>query len=123
MKTARLFTCLIVAMLIFTAWTPSIAYAAPAGMGASSPSLSAVDATTAKLVKLTVYNKTGGPLIVTLRGAQTYFFYAANQGKTTFMIMPGKYQYTITGCGGGTLTKTRNFQGGGNLGPYICRKA
>ena len=121
MKTARLFTCLMAIMLVFAAWTPSTAYAAPAGIGAASPSQS-TGSGTAKMVKLTIGNRTGGPLFVTLVGPQTYSFYVPDKGKDVFLILSGTYQYTVTGCGGSSISKTRSFKGGGNLGPYVCRK-
>ena len=120
MKTIRLFTCLMVFMLVFSAWTPSTAYAASAGIGANSPSASS---SVAKMVKLTVFNKTGGPLSVSLQGGpQPYYFYVPNQGKTTFMILSGRYQFTVVGCGGSAYTRNRNFKGGGSIGPMICTK-
>jgi len=115
MKTARLFTCLMVIMFIFTAWTPSTAYAASAGSGASSSN-------TVRMVKLTVGNRTGGPLYVTLQGAQSYSFYVSDKSKSTFLILSGTYTFTVTGCGGSSISKTRSFKSGGNLGPYVCKK-
>jgi hypothetical protein len=83
-----------------------------------------MNVTTAKMVKLTITNKTGGVLTVRLISpTRSYYFYAQNQGKTKFDILGGKYQYTITttACSG-SISKPKDFRGGGSLGPYVCKK-
>jgi hypothetical protein len=124
MKTVRLFTFLIVAILVFSAWTPSPvlakADAVTATIGADSVSAS-VDVVAAKLVKLTITNNTGGTIYITLVGPRSYSFAATKQGKNIFMIEKGKYTATIraSACGG-KLTKKVN--GGGSLGTIVCRR-
>jgi len=76
-----------------------------------------------KVSSLTVDNRTGGTLWVTLTGPKTYYFSTADQGKTTFSpIDPGKYTITVrsSACGG-SLTYTKNISGKASLKPFICR--
>jgi hypothetical protein len=126
MKTVRLVTFLIVAILVFSAWTPSPvlarADATTVTIGADSGNTS-VDFAAAKLVKLTVINKTGGTLYVRLVGPKNYFFSAPNQGKTSFQIEAGRYTFTVrsSACSG-SISKSKNFKGGGSLGPYVCNR-
>jgi hypothetical protein len=126
MKIVRLITFLIVTMLVLSAWTPSPAYAregaAQVTIGANGVSAS-VNLTAPKLVKVTVTNRTGGRLYITLSGPRFYSFIASNQGKTSFQIEPGRYTYTIrsSACPG-TITKKQNFKTGGSLGAWICPK-
>ena len=124
MKTVRLITFLIVAILVFSAWTPTPVFAsagaAAASISASNVSASA-DFTTAKLVKLTITNNTGGTIYISLSGPRSYSFAATEQGKNVFMIEKGKYTAIIrSNACSGTLTKKVN--GGGSLGTIICRK-
>jgi hypothetical protein len=124
MKTVRLITFFIVAILVCSAWTPfpvlAKADAATATIGAGSVS-SNVDLAVAKQVKLTITNNTGGAIYITLSGPRFYSFAATKQGKNTFMIDKGKYTATIraSACGG-VLTKKVN--GGGSLGTIVCIK-
>ena len=126
MKTVRLITVLIVAMLVFSAWTPSTAYAradeagVTIGSNDANTGMSAVDA---KLVKLTITNKTGGIVYVSLKGATRSYSFAAPVGKTKYEIEAGTYTYTVrsSACSG-SITKTKNFKSGGSLGPYVCKK-
>jgi hypothetical protein len=124
MKTVRLITFLIAVMLVFSVWVPSPVFAkadvATATIAADSVSVNA-DLVTAKMVKLTIVNQTGGTIYISLAGARFYSFAATQPGKNTFMIEKGKYTATIraSNCGG-TLTKKVN--GGGSLGTIICRK-
>lgn len=72
---------------------------------------------------LTVDNKTGGTLYVTLNGPKTYAFNTSKSGKTTFEgIEPGKYTITVrsSACGG-SLTYEKNIKGKASLKPFICR--
>ncbi len=76
-----------------------------------------------KVSSLTVDNRTGGTLWVTLTGPKTYYFSTADQGKTTFSpIDPGKYTITVrsSSCGG-SLTYTKSINGKASLKPFICR--
>lgn len=76
-----------------------------------------------KAGSLTVDNRTGGTLYVTLTGPKTYYFNAPNQGKTTFTpIDPGKYTITVraSACGG-SLSYDKNINGKVSLKPFICR--
>lgn len=120
MKTLRLFTIVLVTVLLISSWAP--AYALPAN--ASSPSV--VDPAKVKLAKLKVNNKTGGTLYVSFSGPRGYSFSTSKQGKTVFdaVIQPGKYQITVrtSGCRG-ELHYKRNVKGGSvSLPPFICRK-
>jgi hypothetical protein len=125
MKTVRFVTILIAVMLVFSAWTPSPvlakAEAATAGLAANSVSGN-VDLATAKQVKLTINNNTGGTIYITLSGTRFYSFAATKQGKNIFMIEKGKYTATIraSACGG-VLTKKVN--GAASLGTIVCRKS
>jgi len=77
-----------------------------------------------KVAQLTVDNRTGGTLYITLKGSTNYYFSAVNQGKTTFKdILPGKYEIGIrsSGCGG-TLTYNKKLEGKASLGPFFCSK-
>jgi hypothetical protein len=126
MKTVRLVTFLIVAILVFSAWTPSPVLAktdaVTATIGMDSVSTS-VDFVTAKLVKLTINNKTGGTLYVTLKGPRFYSFVVTNQGKARYEIEAGRYTYTVRAAAcAGMISKTKNFKGGGSLGPYVCNR-
>lgn len=125
MKTLRLIIILIVAMLVFSAWPPPPAYAradaATVTIGANDVGAT-VNAVETKLVKLTINNKTGGILYVTLTGPRSYSF-AAQAGKTKYEIESGKYSYTVrsSACGG-SIKKNGNFKNGGTIGPYYCNK-
>jgi len=111
MKTVRFITFMIVAILILSAWTPSLAYA----------KADAAQATTvAKLVKLTITNNTSGILYISLSGSRFYSFVAANHGKNTFLIEKGKYTATIRASACGGLLK-KKIDGGGSLGAIVCR--
>jgi len=123
MKTARWITLVIVLALAFSVWTPSTVLAKPAQAGADSIQLG-VDFAKSSMVKLTLNNKTGGTLYLSLVGEKmSYSFATAKQGKTIYQILPGKYTFTITTsrCSG-SIVKTKNFKGSAALGPYICRK-
>ncbi len=120
MKTLRLFTLVLVAVLLFSTWAP--AYAKPA----NPSSTNSVEPATAKLARLRVINKTGGTLAIRMTSTTaSYSFSTAAQGKTTFaaIIKPGKYSITVTSsrCGG-ELHYKRNVKGGTvGLPAFICR--
>lgn len=72
---------------------------------------------------LTVDNRTGGTLYVTLSGPRTYSFSTSQQGKTTFDgIEPGKYTITVrsSACGG-SVTISRKIDGKVSLKQFFCR--
>ncbi len=120
MKTLRLFTLVLVAVLLFSTWAP--AYAKPA----NPSSTNSVELAKTRLARLRVINKTGGSLTVRMTSTvASYSFSTAAQGKTTFapIIKPGKYSITVTSsrCGG-QLHYKRNVKGGTvGLPAFICR--
>ncbi len=120
MKTLRLFTIVLVAVLLFSTWAP--VYAKP-----DTSSTNSVELAKTKLARLRVTNKTGGVLFVTLSSSlRSYSFSTGKQGKTTFdaVIQPGKYNITVrtSGCPG-ELHYKRNVKGGTvGLPAFICRR-
>ena len=124
MKIVRLFTVLIVAIFVISAWTPvpvlAKADAATTSIAADSVSANG-DLATAKLVKLSIVNQTGGVIYITLSGPRSYYFSATEPGKNVFMIEKGKYAVTLrtSACSG---TVTRKINGGGSLGTFRCFK-
>jgi uncharacterized surface anchored protein len=76
-----------------------------------------------KVAKLTVDNRTGGTLYISLQGPTTYYFTASKQGKNTFNdILPGKYKGTVTSSScGGSISFSISMNGNTTLPPYICR--
>jgi hypothetical protein len=124
MKNLRWITLLIVATLIFSAWAPApvLAKAETATISSESGAVSvSVAPATAKQVKLTVVNQTGGVIYLTLTGTRSYYFVAGEEGKNVFMIDNGKYTVTLrtSACSGSV---TRKINGGGNLGTFRCFK-
>jgi hypothetical protein len=120
MKALRLFTVVLLAVLVISSWAPAPAYAKPSGD--ANPT---VELAKTKLARLRVTNKTGGTLFVAFSGERSYSFSTSSQGKTTFdaVIQPGKYTVTVrtSGCPG-TLTYKKNVKGGTvGLPPFICR--
>lgn len=120
MKTLRLFTIVLLAILVITTWSP--AYAKPMSTGVTS----SIDLAKTKLARLRVTNKTGGTLYVSFSGTFSYSFSTSKQGKTTFdaVIQPGKYNITVrtSGCPG-ELHYKKNVKGGTvGLPPFICRR-
>lgn len=124
MKTLRLFTLVLVAVLLFSTWAP--AYAKPSDDSATTTTSFSVDLAKTKLGRLRVTNKTGGTLYVSLSGPFSYSFSTAKQGKTTFdaIIKPGKYTIKVraSACNG-ELTFKRNVKGGTvGLPPFSCKR-
>ncbi len=120
MKTLRLFTFVLVAVLVFTTWAP--VYAKPVDGSATN----VVDPAKTKLARLSVNNRTGGTLYVSLSGTYSYNFATSKQGKTVFdaVIQPGRYNITMrtSGCPG-ELHLKRNVKGGTvGLPTVICRR-
>jgi hypothetical protein len=126
MKTVRLITFFIVAILVCSAWTPSpvLASTEVARETIEANGVSAnVDVAAPKLVKVTITNKTGGTMYISLVGPRNYSFAAPNQGKTSFQIVPGRYTYTLrTSACPGSVTKKAYFKTGGSLGAWMCPK-
>ena len=124
MKTLRLLTILIIAMLVVSAWAPAPAYSIPSAKDSHSSASLIVDSAKTKVVKLVVNNRTGGSLYVRLSGPRGYFFSTSKQGKTTFLnIQPGRYTITVSASAcGGALTYHKNMKGTIALKPFICRK-
>jgi hypothetical protein len=122
MKTVRIITILITVILVFSAWTPAPVSARqaenPLAIAPGSPSLT-VDGVATSVVKLTVKNRTGGVLFITLEGPKTYYFTIPDV-KGKFLIVPGRYRVRAisTGCSG-TFEHSKNFRNGGNL-VYYC---
>ena len=77
-------------------------------------------ATSGKLIKVAVKNNTGGSLSIYLFGDQSYTFYVGT-GTTKIEVAPGKYQYTVYGCGGASIGGTKSFRGGGNNWMFWCQ--
>lgn len=75
-----------------------------------------------KAATLTVDNRTGGTLYVTLTGPKTYYFSTSDSGKVTFKdIFPGKYTIKIrsSSCSG-ELSYTRKVEDRTNLDQFYC---
>jgi hypothetical protein len=126
MKTLRLFTVIMLAVLVLSTWTPAPVYAKGSETAPSSSNASAADFAKTKLAKLRVNNRTGGTLYVTFSGDRGYSFSTSNQGKTTFesVIQPGKYTITVraSACNG-QLTYRRKVKGGTvSLPAFVCKR-
>ena len=123
MKTLRTVTLLVVAVLVFSAWTPAPVYAqqaeSPSMIAPSSPNQTA-DPVVVKVVPLYIKNKTGGILFVTIYGPKNYAFTVVG-AKEKFLIVPGYYRVTAvsTACRGEIVQPRKNFSQGGNLA-YFC---
>lgn len=120
MKTLRLFTIVLLAILVISSLAPAPAYAKP-----FDTTNSTVDLAKTKLAKLRVTNKTGGTLSISLSGDRSYSFSTSKQGKTTFeaVIQPGKYNITVraSACSG-ELHYKRTVKGGSvGLPPFVCK--
>jgi hypothetical protein len=115
MKTLRLFTIMMLAVLVLSSWTPAPVYAKQSNTASANTTTLVADLAKTKLAKLRVNNKTGGTLYVRFSGERSYSFAASSQGKTTFesVIQPGKYTITVTAstCNG-QLTYRRKVKGG-----------
>jgi hypothetical protein len=122
MKIVRILTALTIAMLVISAWNPAPVSAR--GLGdqttiASNVPPQSVDPVTTKIVRLTVNNRSGGILFVTLNGPKDYYFVIAD-AKARFDILPGRYTVTAisTACSR-THVQSKNMKNGGNL-VYYC---
>jgi len=125
MKTLRLFTIIVLAVLVLSMWTPAPVYAKQVDKISANITF-VVDPAAAKLARLRVTNRTGGTLYVRFSGERGYSFSTSSQGKTTFesVIQPGKYTITVTASScSGQLTYRRKVKGGTvSLPPFICRR-
>jgi hypothetical protein len=125
MKALRLLTIIVVVVLVISIWVPAPVYATPSGSDSTVSVHMTVNPAKTKLSKLTVDNRTGGTLFVSMSGPRNYFFSTAKRGKTTFSnIEPGKYTIVLrTSACGGSLTYTKNLKkgGGANIKPVVCR--
>jgi hypothetical protein len=125
MKTLRLFTFVLLAVLVITMWGPAPVYASSSDAPATD-TIQIIDLGKTKLGRLRVTNKTGGTLFISLSGTRSYSFSTAQQGRTTFdaIIQPGKYSITVrsSACSG-ELHYKRNVKGGTiGLPPFVCKK-
>lgn len=125
MKT-RLFTIVLLAVLVISTLAPAPAYAKPADSTSPDDISFSIDLAKTKLARLRVTNKTGGTLYVSLSGDRSYSFSTSKQGKTTFdaVIQPGKYNITVrTSACPGELNFKKNVKGGTiGLPPFTCKR-
>jgi hypothetical protein len=130
MKTVRIIILMLIAGLVLSVWTPSTASAKTEDDQAIFATALNGSLKSTRFVVLTVDNRTGGVLYITLNilryakdptPRQDYFLLAAKQGKNEFQVLPGRYIYTIrsSNCGGHKMN-TKNFTGNILLGPYYC---
>ena len=126
MKTLRLFTIMMLIVLVVSMWTPAPVYAKQLGSTSTSTTSLVVDLAKVKLARLRVNNKTGGTLYVRFSGERSYSFATSSQGKTTFatIIQPGKYTITVTASAcSGHLTFKRKVKGGTvSLPAFVCKR-
>jgi len=129
MKTLRIIMSMLIAVLVFSVWTPATA-SAKAG---SDQTILVTSLNSGfdipKVAYVTVENRTGGLLYVQLTALQyakeprrkSYFFAFPNQGKIRFQILPGRFTYTIrsSNCAGRKID-TKFFTGETDLGAYHC---
>jgi hypothetical protein len=69
-------------------------------------------------VKVTIKNYTGGGITIYLSGPQTYTFNFPS-GTSKMTVVPGKYSYTVYGCGT-SASGTKNLKGGGLSWMFWC---
>lgn len=48
---------------------------------------------------LAIFNRTGGPIYLTLKGPWTYYLTIGEKFRLVY-VLPGTYKYSVTGCGG-----------------------
>ncbi len=125
MKASRFLSVLITFVLAFSVWgVPSSVYTKSAGTQGGVGDSFTIDLAKVKVASLTVTNRTGGTLYVSLSGPMNYSFAATNQGQTTFKnITPGKYTIVLrsSACGG-SLTYNKKLSGKASLKPIVCRR-
>jgi hypothetical protein len=118
MKTLRILTLALIAVLVISAWAPSPAYAMSGQTDATANPAKSQFAT------LIVNNRTGGTVYVKLSGSTSYWFSALKQGKTVFSnIKPGKYTVVLTAsaCQGSLKYKINMKAGSRFTMPVACR--
>lgn len=69
-------------------------------------------------VKVVIKNNTGGNITIYLTGPQSYTFNFPT-GSSRMEVVPGKYTYTVYGCGS-SITGTKSFKGGGINWMFWC---
>jgi hypothetical protein len=70
------------------------------------------------VVNVKIRNNTGGYVQLNLTGPATYSFSLA-PGNSTISVIRGKYQYTAWGCGGASISGTKQL-GGGKTWTWWC---
>ncbi len=116
MKLSRFVTVFLSLAILFSVLGSSVAYAKPAANVLEKAKITQVT------IKIT--NKTGGIIYISMTTPGHSYFFNAPVGKSTYIIAPGKYSFTLTSptCGG-SVTRTRAFTGRtGNLGTWVCRR-
>lgn len=125
MKTLRLFTVVLLSVLVLSTLAPAPVYAKPADHNSPANINMTIDLAKTKLGRLRVINKTGGSLYVSFSGDRSYSFSTSQQGKTTFdaVIMPGKYNITVhTSACNGELHYKKTVKGGTvGLPAFVCK--
>lgn len=71
-----------------------------------------------KEVKVTIKNNTGGSITIYLSGPKSYVF-SFGTGTSKMSVVPGKYNFTVYGCGA-AISGTKNFKGGGLVWMFWC---
>jgi hypothetical protein len=72
----------------------------------------------AGVVNVKIRNNTGGYVQLNLSGPATYSFSLA-PGSSTISVIKGKYQYSAWGCGGASISGTKQL-GGGSTWTWWC---
>jgi hypothetical protein len=138
MKIIRLIIIMIISGLVLSAWTPATAFAKAEEDQVIFVTGLNGDFGGANVANLTVDNRTGGSLFISLKNRpydrrhstpidpkffKSYLLLAPKQGKNQYQIMAGIYTFTIrsSNCGGQKLD-TKLFKGDVKLGPYYCDK-
>jgi hypothetical protein len=125
MKTLRLFTIVLLAVLVVSMWGPAPVYASPSDTTSTDTTSLVIDPGKTKLAKLRVTNRTGGALYISMSGDRGYSFSTSKQGQTTFdaVIQPGKYTITVrtSGCSGELHYKRNVKSGTVSLPPFVCK--
>jgi len=127
MKTIKITLTLLIAMLVLSVWTPAKA-AEPV-----KETKVLTEAGPTKYATVVITNQTGGSIYLKLNimryrnepriPAQDYFLLANKPGVNQFLVLPGRYTYTLwaSNCGGFKLN-TKIVTGTVNLGSYYCDK-
>jgi len=70
------------------------------------------------MANIPIQNNTGGTVTLNLTGPATYHFSLA-PGRSTISVLKGTYSYTAWGCGGASISGTKNLKGK-NLWTWFC---